>query len=247
MNAAERSGRGGGAVVGAVAAVVRRLALISPERIEAGLARVRASGLVERTPNAWQITLGVLRMWHRVLFRSETIGTSARAVRGNWRARLLAWRPLRFPFLLAERAVAPWDFSGLWSSPERVMCHLLGAHHDENQFLYDLQMLACQPGMLDELACAVRAVVEGDGARSRWLRDLTVFDGYHDSLLAALERARAGELCLGGADDADPDITFFAYLDWCARQPATPEETIAAWRDGRFTLSSRAGAREVAA
>jgi hypothetical protein len=221
-------------------ALLSRLVLFRPDVVEDRLRNIEAARVVRRTPNVWQITLGVLRMWHRVLFRSETIGMCAsNPVRDNWRARVLQYRPIRFPFLLAERAVAPWDFSGLLSSSERVISHLLGAHHDANQFAYDLQMLAIEPGTLADLRRAVASVIADDTPRSQWLRDLAVFDGYHESLLAAVDRALAGDLGLHSHEDQDPDISFFAYLDWCARQPATPRETWEAWRSGRFTLSSR--------
>jgi len=212
--------------------------LLFARRIERNLRRIRAAGLVDPVPNTWQIALGVLRMWHRMIFRSETIGTSkGNAVRRTLRARLLQYRPLRAPFLIAERAIAPLDFSGLASSPERVIRHLLGAHHDGNQFAYDLQMLSVHPGRLEELLERVRAVVERDDARSRWLRDLTVYEGYHDNLLAAVERSveRGVELPPGEADD--PDISFLAYLRWCALQPATPEATLAALRAGTWSLT----------
>jgi hypothetical protein len=217
---------------------ITRAVLFAPERVRGRLDAIAAAGVVQRVPNTWQIALGVLRMWHRVLFRFDTIGTCrAHAVRNGWRARALVWRPLRFPFLLAERAVAPWDFSGLLSSPERVVCHLLAAHHDENQFLYDLQMLAAEPGRLEALRDQVRAVCDDDGPRGRWLRDLTVYDGYHESLLSAVERAVDGALEAGTAEDHNPDISFFAYLAWCARQPASLAETIAAWREDRFSVA----------
>src|SRR5262245_55908049 len=98
-----------------------RLILVQPERVARGLERVRAAHVVDDAPNLWQLSLGVLRMWHRVLFRSETVGTSPGGrVRDTWRARLLENRALRFPFLVAERAIAPLDFTGLASSRERI-------------------------------------------------------------------------------------------------------------------------------
>ncbi|MBX3275021.1 MAG: hypothetical protein KF729_32450 [Sandaracinaceae bacterium] len=131
-----------------------RYLLLFPNRVETNLAAVERAGLVPVTPNPWQITLGVARMWHRVLFRSETIGTcAADPVRPSWRARLLERRPLRFPFLVRERAIAPLDFSGLASPPERIIRHLLGAHHDANQFAYDLALLSVHPGKLETAAC----------------------------------------------------------------------------------------------
>jgi len=87
-------------------------------RIEQSLERVRAAGIVSRTPTLSQVARGVLRMVHRLIFRPETVGTCAsNPVRATWRARLLHFRPLRFPFLVAERAIAPFDLSGLASPP----------------------------------------------------------------------------------------------------------------------------------
>lgn len=215
-----------------------RAVLLFPERIGDNLARVREAGLVPHTPNRWQITLGVLRMWHRVLFRSETIGTCADdPVRPTLRARALEWRPLRAPFLLAERAIAPLDFSGLASSPERVMRHLLGAHHDKNQFAYDLSLLEVQPGRLEELVRRARAVVEGSDPRAGWLRDLVVYERYHERLLESAEHALAHGVQLPDAEANDPDISFEGYLRWCAAQPATLEETLEAWRSGQYTIA----------
>jgi hypothetical protein len=221
---------------------VARLLLVDAERIDARLAQLRAAGAHPAVPNAWQVALGVARMWHRVIVRSGTIGTSARhPVRRTWRARLLAFRPLRFPFLLAERAIAPLDFSGLLSSRDRVLRHLLGAHHDARQFAYDLELLATldRPA-LDELLAAVRALLADDGPRARWLRDLAVFERYHEELEAAVARALEGDFGLTESERTDPDIAFGAYLAWCARQPKTPGETRAAWRAGRYTIAEGA-------
>ena len=119
------------------------LILTSPERVEASLARVREAGIVPVVPTVFQIELGVVRMWYRVLFRSETVGTSHGAPRRpGARARLLELRALRALFLLREQAIAPLDHSGLVSSPGRVIKHLLAAHHDAQQFAYDLELLA---------------------------------------------------------------------------------------------------------
>lgn len=214
-----------------------RVILVRPAPVLANLDRLRAAGVAD-LPNPWQLCLGVLRLWHRVLYRSETVGTCTDGrVRPTWRARLLEKKALRLPFLLAERAVAPLDFTGLGSPPDRVIRHLLGAHHDANQFVYDLELLSIH-GRLDELHAAVRDVVERDTPRSRWLRDLTVFEGYHESLLAAVERALAGGPAMSAEEARDPDVSFGAYLRWCARQPETPAATLRAWRDGRFALDS---------
>ena len=188
------------------------LVLLHPPTIAARLDQVRDAGLP--TPTLAQVQRGVVRMWHRLVFRSETIGTcTEHAVRDTWRARLLQFRPLRFPFLMAERAVAPWDMSGLLSGRERILRHLLGAHHDQDQFLYDLEMLAVHPGALDELEVRARAVVGGQDPRADWLRDLCVYDRYHECLLDGIAAYRRGELT-----SDDPDISFRAYLSWCVAQ-----------------------------
>jgi hypothetical protein len=219
--------------------VVRLKVLPFSSAIAENLERVRAAGIVERVPNEWQIFLGVVRMWHRLLFRSDTVGTSRHnPVRRTWRARLLAPRPLRFPFLVAERAVAPLDFSGLASPPWRVVRHLLGAHHDGRQFAYDLELLrATHPQVLDEVLAGARAVVTGATPRAEWLRDLTVYERYHESLAEAVARAIHGDFGLTDDEARDPDISFAAYLRWCAAQPATPSETLQALVAGRYTIA----------
>lgn len=209
------------------------IVLLWPRRVAEGLARVSAAGLP--APNLFQVELGVLRMWHRILFRSETIGTCREdPVRSSWRARLLAWRPLRFPFLVLERAITPWDLSGFLASPQQIVRHLLGAHHDRTQCIYDVQLLALHPGWLERLRERAAAIVTGTDPRAAWLRDLCVHERYHERVLDAVERVLAGEVELDPRDAEDPDISFRAYLRWCARQPGTPADAIRAWRAGAF-------------
>lgn len=215
-----------------------QLLLGDPDRILVHLERMRTNGIVDVTPNRWQLCLGVLRLWHRNVFRTDTVGTSpGGTVRATWRARLLENRAVRLPFLLAERAVAPLDFTGLRNGPDRLIRHLLGAHHDGNQFVYDLEILAGH-GALEQLRDEVAALLAEDGPRARWLRDLAVFEGYHETLAAAVERAIASGPAMTEAEANDPDLTFRGYLTWCARQPSTPADTLAAWRAGRFAFDS---------
>ena len=210
--------------------------LLRPTQIDANLARVRAAGIVEQVPNLWQIALGVGRMWHRIVLRPESIGLAEHAnVRATWRARLFAFRAIRFPFVLWEGSVVPGDLSGLGSTPERLMTHILGTYHDGVQFAYDYQVLEAYPGAPEALMAHARAVVnDPDTRRSRWVRDLAVFDGYHERLISWLEHALEKGPELTQEESEDPDISFHAYLNWCAAQPPTPALTWQAIRHGRF-------------
>lgn len=218
------------------------LLVLFPWTIAARLRRLEDSAYSGPVPNLWQVGLGVLRMLHRLTFRSDTIGTCrAQSVRDTWRARVLHNRLLRTPFLLAERAIFPFDLSGLASTRENTITHLLAAHHDGNQFAYDLEMLAYEPGGLQELSVRVDAVVSGCDPRSEWLRDLVVFEAYHEKLQSAVYAALDGDLRLSADDAVDPDVSFSAYLAWCAAQPATPRETIRALRQGTFVIYEPSG------
>jgi hypothetical protein len=210
------------------------LLLLAPRRVEAMRARVQKRLPPGACPSLWQLELGVLRMWWRVLFRSETVGNcSDQPVRQGRRARWLQWKPLRGPVLLWERAIAPWDMTGLLSSQERIIRHLLGAHHDRRQCAYDLALLELRPGALEELERRVAAVVSGADPRAEWLRDLAVYEGYHENLLAVVRAWRRGEPVFEGAEAHDPDVSFGAWLQWCARQPNSPRSWWAAVRAGR--------------
>ncbi len=219
--------------------LVSRLLLLKPSRVRRNLRRAREQGISAAQPNTWQLCLGALRLWHRILFRSDTIGTSSGPpVRSSTRARVLEWRAFRFPFLVAEGAVAPWDLTGLFSSPERLTRHLLAAHHDHKQFSFDLQLLAAHPEFLVELVEKAEQVANGDERRSRWLRDLTVYVDYHQSLAQAA--AAAGDFQLTAAKARDPDVSLSGFIQWCADAPTTPAETIRSIRSGSFRFGPEA-------
>lgn len=221
--------------------------LLFPRRISENLARAEAAGLARPAPNLTQLTLGVLRMQWRLLTRPESVGQCAsQPVRDTWRARLLEPRPLRFPFLVRERAIAPLDFSGLASSRERILRHLLGAHHDANQFAYDLELLAIHPGALEELEDRVEAVLDGRDPRAAWLRDLVVYEGYHASLLEAVRAARRDGVRFAPHEVNDPDISLRAYLRWCSAQPRTFAEALGAWQRGTLDFGAYRAETEAA-
>ncbi len=210
------------------------LLLLRPLRVREHLARLVSRGVIAGAPNLWQVELGVLRMWHRVFFRSGSIGTSSEPVRPGTRARLLHFRPLRFPFLVAHRAVAPLDHSGLVQPTARLINHLLTAHHDAAQFTYDLEILRGTDGALADARARVAAVVAGTAPRSELIKDLCVHVGYHERLLAAIDAVLAGRPLVSRVEADDPDISFQAFIRWCSAQPTTPRATWDAWRSGAF-------------
>ena len=133
-----------------------------------------------------------------------------------------------------ERAIAPFDHSGLCSPTWRIVRHLLAAHHDQRQFAYDLQMLRATPEVLEEVRARALEVIEENTPRSRWLRDLVVFEHYHENLVAAVDDALAGRPLVEPHEEDNPDIGFDAYIRWCLAQPETPMATWRAWRAGTF-------------
>ncbi|MFT4625983.1 MAG: hypothetical protein ACI8PZ_004654 [Myxococcota bacterium] len=211
-----------------------------PTRIAANLTRLRAAGRIDAEPTLWQVFLGVLYMRYRVTFRADTVGVADPGqIRATLRARLLAHRPLRLPFLVAERVIAPRDLTGLIASPEFLERHLLGAFHLEDHAVYDLELLACHPGRLVQLRDRVAAVAEGDTRRARWLQDLVVYDGYHARLLALVDRALAGDFDVLEPGGIASDASLREFIRWCCAAPATPAATVQALREGTFSLDPR--------
>jgi hypothetical protein len=219
-----------------------RALVLFPDAIRRSLDRIAETQLAPRVPTVTQVALGIARMHYRVATRPETVGMcTSHPVRSTWRARMLEPRAARFPFLVRERAIAPLDFSGLASPRERILRHLLGAHHDGNQFAYDLELLAIHPGALEELRDRARAVVDGTDPRAEWLRDLCVYEGYHAHLLEVVEAVLThGSVLaeLSQHDARDPDITLSAYLRWCAAQPTTLRGAVRAWVAGDLSFAA---------
>lgn len=215
------------------------LLLYNPKQIRRNLLRMSAEGHIDEVPNLWQVFMGVLYMWHRLAFRPETIGVATdEPVRGTWRARLLERKAFRLPFLLRERAITPLDFTGFGSTPDRIIAHLMGAYHPGENFVYDLQALSAHPGKLEELHERTLSLLEGNDPRAEWLRDLTVYEGYHERLRAAVERGLRGDFSVAGQTSADTTVP--AFVAWCAAQPSTPIEAFAAWRRGELSFSPEA-------
>lgn len=210
--------------------------LLWPTRVQKHLAQVELPE--SEKPNLWQLQLGVFRMFYRVIYRSETIGNSEEhPVRNRLVSRLLHIRLLRLIVLRTLRAVAPLDFSGLVSDQDRIVRHLLFAHHDKNQFVYDFELLLSWPGGLEKIEGLARSVIDGTTLMSELIRDVAIYERYHENLLDAVQRFRADpSTALPENERNDPDISFFAYLAWCARQPETPSATLQLYRAGRFSI-----------
>lgn len=211
------------------------LLLWAPGRIERRLDALHARGVIPERPSLWQVWMGVLYMWTRVVLRPDTIGLSdGEPVRTTPGAERLQHRAWRLPALLKARAVNPLDQVGLGSSREHLLRHLVGAYHPGDNFLYDLQILDVEPGGIDELWARTRAIVDETDPDAVFYKDLVVYDGYHERLLAAVEAWRdAGR---DGRELEHPDTTLPAFMAWCARRPDGLAETLAAMRQGDFTL-----------
>jgi len=216
------------------------LLLRKPGNIRTNLAALADADRIDRVPTLWQMFMGVLYMWHRIFFRPDTIGMSAsEPERDTVWARRFRNRAIRFPFLLGARAVYPLDFTGLGCSVFELHHHLLGAYHPGENALYDLEILSVHPGTLDALRADVVAVLEDRHPRAAHLRDLVVYEGYHERLLTLVDRAIAGDFGPPPESDANPDTTLRAFIQWCAHQPACPREFVRALVGRRLDFSPR--------
>lgn len=205
-----------------------RFVLRNPERVEWHLERLYASGRIDVRPNLWQVTMGVVYMLHRMVFRPATIGLDETPVRQTWRARVWHYRPFRFPFLIWEKAIDPIDLTGLSGTMERKHRHLVAAYHPGDNALYDLECMTCDPEALQSLREDVVHILEGQTSRARFLKDLVVYEGYHERLLVLIDRAMAGDFAPAVGKENHPDTTLRGFLRWCAKQPETPEATFQA-------------------
>ncbi len=212
------------------------LLLWSPGRIDARLDRLVQDGVIPRRPNRWQTWLGVVYMWVRVVKRPETIGLSDGApVRDTPGARRMDRRLIRIPAVLRARAINPADQIGLGSSTRHVIRHVLAAYHPGDNLLYDLAILDAEPGALAMLRARAAAIIDGTDPHAESLRDLAVYEGYHEKLLATVETW----MDAGRTDQRQvhPDTTLPAFLAWCAAQPATPAQTLRAIAAGRQSFT----------
>ena len=215
-------------------ALFMRFVLRNPERVEWHLKKLYAHGRIDVQPNLWQVTMGVLYMLHRMIFRPATIGLDDSPVRNTWRAKLLQYRPVRFPFLIWNKAIDPIDLTGLSGTMQRKHSHLVGAYHPGDNALYDLECMTCDPEALQALRADVVNILENPSARAAFLKDLTVYEGYHERLLTLIDRALVGDFAPAVGKEDHPDTTLRGFLRWCATQPETPESTLHAFLRGEL-------------
>lgn len=211
-----------------------RFVLRNPEQVEWHLDKLYELGRIDEKPNLWQVTMGVAYMLHRMMFRPQTIGLDDSPVRTTWRAKAWRYRPLRFPFLVLNKAIDPFDLTGLSGTMERKHTHLVGAYHPGDNALYDLECMACDPKSLEKLREDVVEILQSRTARALLLQDLTVYEGYHARLLQLIDRAIAGDFAPAVGQEDHPDTTLRGFLRWCAAQPPSPETTFQAWVQGQL-------------
>ncbi len=214
------------------------LVLHRPWRIRRVLTALHRAGTIRVMPTAWQVVCGVLYMIARVVLRPETVGqSSVDPARTTPRSRLLAIRAVRAPVLLFTGCIVPWDLTGFGTAPATLRRHLLGAYHPWDNAMYDLAVLSVYPGETARLREDVAAVVAGTHPRAAWLRDLVVYEGYHERLLTVVDRALAGDLRVRDAPSPPSDATVSGWADFVTSLPPTLSEALGAWRAGSFRLS----------
>ncbi|MFT5586823.1 MAG: hypothetical protein ACI9VR_004425, partial [Cognaticolwellia sp.] len=126
------------------------------------------------------------------------------------------------------------DMTGLASSTQRLLQHLMAAHHDGLQFVYDLEILSLEPTGLAQLRSRLQAL-ETHTKRAEWLSDLCAYQHYHRDLGLGLARFQQNPESMLSST-SDPDLSLRALLRWCLAQPESPAATWRAWRTGRYHL-----------
>lgn len=205
------------------------------KRVQQNLEKLVGAGVIHEAPTLFQSLCGVLYMLHRITQRPESIGIADAPARTNLRARILARRPIRAPFLIGSRTIRPWDLTGFASSPRFLRRHLVGTYHPGDNALYDLALLRAFPGELELLRAQVDEAMAGSTPRGRWLQDLCVYEGYHAHLSDLVDQALAGDLD-AKADGVASDATLQGYVDFLLSQPKDFSEAFAAMRKGEFKL-----------
>jgi len=207
--------------------VIRR-----PRVARDNLRALHARGVVAGVPTPFQMLCGVLYMVARLLFRSDTVGLETREpVRPNWRARMLRPRPLRFPFLVWERAINPFDLTGFGSKRDYLVRHVVGAHHAGDDAIYDMTLLLAHDGALAGLRARITEVVAARTPHDRFIADLCVYARYHEKLLDTLDVVEGGRHTVDAKIASD--TTLPGFVAWCLAQPPTLRDAVARLGEAR--------------
>lgn len=216
---------------------MQRAFLRDPDAIQANLRALHDAGLIDDIPTLFQVSMGVAHMWHRILFRPDTIGVAPDVpVRDTWRARVMERRWARFPFLVRERVIHPFELTGLATSTAALRAHVMGAFHPGEQALYDFAILAAWPGELEALRDELQSLVDGTHPRGAWLADLCVYENYHQHALALVEGALQGRF--ESDSDREADTTLRGFVRFLCTQPETATAALRALREGRLRVSA---------
>ncbi len=211
--------------------------LHNPELLQQHLRMLHEQGFTTGVPNLWQVYQHWALSVARAFKRGKVPGMDPDApVRDTPGAQLLQFPAIRFWGLLFEGAINPWDYTGLALTPQRKMKHVMGAYHFDHTFIYDLEVIALYPGALEQLRDQCLEVLNRDTARTRWLRDLTVYEGYHENLLRCVERCLAGDFSVPDDLKDDRSVKVSYFVEDALALPQTPEATLQAILSGKLTV-----------
>lgn len=208
------------------------LLLHDPRQLQKNLHLLKERGHIQEIPSLWQVVLGISHMWHFTVANVDAIGTSQEApVRDNPRARLLKNQFIRFFALMAEGSINPLDRTGLALSPKRKMRHVLGTFHATGEMaqtvIYDLQLLDCYPGALKTLGQRLEKLLKQPDARDEWIKDMAVYQGYHEDLVPVVKRCLKGDFSVNVPTQREgDDYTVTSFVERCLGFPPTPQATL---------------------
>ncbi len=209
-----------------------------PDRLVDNLRMLYLRGHTEGVPNLWQVFQGTWFYWYRYFFRSGTVGLDTQhQVRDTFLAKMLQNKALRTPVLFAWGATGPrLDITGLAVPVDYKVRHLIGAYHPGDNAVYDLQYVDCFPGKLEELRDWVVKVLDEDTPGHRFVKDLNIYEHYHERLLWQVQEALEGRFSVAAENAHNPDTSTTVHVRWCLNAPATPEETAEAIAQGTYNF-----------
>ncbi len=208
------------------------LLLHNPRLLQKNLGLLKERGHIQEIPTLWQVVQGISHMWRFTVANVDAIGTSQEApVRDNPRAHLLKNQFIRFFALMAEGSINPLDRTGLALTPKRKMRLVLVTFHATGEMaqtvIYDLQLLDCYPGALKTLGQRLEKLLKQPDARDEWIKDMAVYEGYHEDLVPVVKRCLKGDFVVHVPTQREgDDYTVTSFVERCLGFPPTPAETL---------------------